>query len=439
MVNVRFFLTVTCLLGILMGYAKPFHKIFDFSSSEKKKYHIPISEITIYGQEGKAYGFDLNTEKHVQVKQEQGQQSLYSPKPFYFSIDVPEGNYTVTIHYRGMLDKDYQSTVRSESRRLHIEHFMVKCNQAISKSFNVHIKDARIDSIKSVRLKKPRENGKLDWDRKLTLEFQGENNIAAIEIKTIEDVTTVFLAGNSTVVNQENEPWASWGQMFPRFFDTNVVIANHAESGLTLGAFLYQNRLEKILSLAKPGDYLFIEFGHNDQKEKGENAGAFKNYSERLRLFVKAFREKGGFPVIVTSTERRHFNEEGELRHTLGDYPKAAKAIAKELDVPLIDLNAMTREFYLVLGVEESKKALVHYPANTFPDQDQPLQDNTHFNTYGAYEIAKMVVQGVKTLKLPLSKYVVDFKKYNPKKPSSPSAWNWLPSINNEVEKPDGN
>ncbi|MBD1427949.1 rhamnogalacturonan acetylesterase [Sphingobacterium arenae] len=435
----RFFLTVTCMLGILTGYAQPFHKIFDFASTEKKNHHIPISETIIYGQEGKTYGFDLNTEKHVQVKQEQGQQSLYSHKPFYFSVDVPEGNYTVTIHYKGMSDRDYHSTVRSESRRLHIEHVKIKYNKAVSKSFNVHIKDARIDSTKSVRLKKPRENRKLDWDHKLTLEFQGENNIAAIEIEAIEDVTTVFLAGNSTVVNQENEPWASWGQMFPRFFDTNVVIANHAESGLTLGSFLYQNRLEKILSVAKPGDYLFIEFGHNDQKEKGENAGAFKNYSERLRLFVQAFREKGGFPVIVTSTERRRFNEEGELRHTLGDYPKAAKAVAKELDVPLIDLNAMTRAFYLALGVVESKKALVHYPANTFPNQDQPLQDNTHFNTYGAYEIAKMVVQGVKDRKLPLRKHIIDFKKYNPHNPSSPSAWNWLPSVNNEVEKPDGN
>ncbi len=435
----RFFLTTACLLIVLFGYPQSMHKIFDFSSSLEGNDIISISNTNSYGQAGKNYGFDFNTENHVQIIQENRLRSLYGNQPFYFSVDVPEGNYKVTLHYKGLHDKSFRSTVRSESRRLHIEHFKVGRNQTVSRSFNVHIKDARIDNKNSVLLKKPREVSKLDWDYKLTLEFQGENNISAIEIQTADDITSIFLAGNSTVVNQENEPWASWGQMFPRFFNTQVVIANYAESGLTLGSFLSQNRLKKILSIAKPGDYLFIEFGHNDQKEKGARAGAFKNYSERLRFFVKKFREKGGFPVIVTSTERRQFDQKGELQHTLGDFPQAAKGVAKELGVPLVDLNAMTRLFYLALGVEGSKKALVHYPANTFPSQDQPLQDNTHFNTYGAYEISKMVVQAVKDLKLPLRKYLVDYKKFDPTKPDSPSKWNWPPSIKNEVEKPDGN
>lgn len=424
-------------LAIIAAYAQPFHKTFDFSSASKNN-SLPVSETTVYGQNGNTYGFDLTTQQNVQFKEEKGKQSLYSNKPFYFSVDVPEGNYKVTVHYKGLSDKNYSSSVRSESRRLQIERFKVGKNKEVSKAFNVNIKDPKISEEKSVRLKHPRETSKLDWDNKLTLEFQEENNILAIEVEKVADVITVFLAGNSTVVNQENEPWASWGQMFPRFFDTHVAIANHAESGLSLGSFLSSNRLDKILAVAKPGDYLFIEFGHNDQKDKGAHAGAFKSYSERLRHFVEAFRGVGGVPVIVTSTARRHFDDDGQLKHTLGDFPKAAKAVAAEMDVPLIDLNAMTREFYLALGVEGSKKALVHYPAHTFPNQTTALSDNTHFNTYGAYEISKMVVQGVKDLKLPLSKHIVDFKKYDPKKPSAPSAWEWPQSMNNEVRKPDG-
>lgn len=433
----RHFILAVCCLVMLTGYSQSFYKIFDFSSTQNDK-STPVSITTVYGQEGKTYGFDLNTQQNVQLKKEKGERTLYSNKPFYFSVGVPEGNYKVTVHYKGLPNKSFTSSVRSESRRLQIEHFTVKKNKDVSKAFNVHIKDSYISEGKSVRLKRPRETSKLDWDKKLTLEFQEENNILAIEVEAVEDVITVFLAGNSTVVNQEREPWASWGQMFPRFFDDQVVIANHAESGLSLGSFLSSKRLDKILSIAKPGDYLFIEFGHNDQKEKGDHAGAFKSYSQRLRHFVDTFRSVGGIPVIVTSTARRHFDDKGQLKYTLGDFPKAARTIAEELEVPLIDLNAMTRKFYLALGEEESKKALVHYPAHTFPNQNSPLADNTHFNTYGAYEISKMVVQGVKTLKLPLSKHIVDFKKYDPQKPSSPSAWNWPLSIHHEVQKPDG-
>ena len=433
----RFSLVMILWTYILAGYGQTFHQIFDFSSEAEGKNTVSISTPVVY-QKDSTYGFDLHSEKHVDWKTLNGQQVLYSDKPFYFSVDVPEGNYTVTIHYRGLPNRSYQSTVRSESRRLQIEHFRVKKNKKVSKSFNVHIKNPKITAGKSVRLKAPREIGKLDWDDKLTLEFHGENSIRAIEIQSIDDAITVFLAGNSTVVNQENEPWASWGQMIPRFFDKQVVIANHAESGLALSSFLSSNRLEKILSIAKPGDYLIIEFGHNDQKEKGENSGAFKNYSERLRLYVNEFRAKGGIPVIVTSTARRSFDNAGNLQYTLGDYPEAARRVAKELDVPLIDLNMMTRAFYLALGVEGSKKALVHYPTNTFPGQANPLADNTHFNTYGAYEIAKMVLQGMQSAKLPLRKHIVDFKKYNPKTPDPVSEWNWPLSVNHEVEKPDG-
>src|SRR5690606_36314344 len=148
----------------------------------------------------------------------------------------------------------------------------VKKNKTVEKSIVINRKDALIRKGEYVRLKKPREPEKLDWDDRLTLEFQHTNNIAYIRLEQVADIPTIFLAGNSTVVNQEHEPWASWGQMIPRFLDAKIAVANHAESGLALSSFLSSKRLDKILSVAKPGDYLFIEFGHNDQKEKGEKA-----------------------------------------------------------------------------------------------------------------------------------------------------------------------
>lgn len=435
---VKFYYIILSLILLLSRetlFAQRIQMEFAFGKPHSK-HAIVLKKAEPYNSGGK-YGFEFGTEQHVDIRQDS--HTLFSNRPFYFSVNVPEGNYKVTIGYKGLRDSVYKSTVRSESRRLQLEQVKVRRNKSAEKSFVVNRKDARIRKGEYVSLKKPRELEKLDWDDKLTLEFQYTNNIAYIRVEQIDDVPTIFLAGNSTVVNQEHEPWASWGQMIPRFFDTHVSVANHAESGLALSSFLSSKRLDKILSIAKPGDYLFIEFGHNDQKEKGEKAGAYNGYTERLRYFVEAFRAVGGTPIILTSTARRAFDANGQLQYTLGDYPDAARKAAQELQVPLIDLNKMTRTFYEALGVEGSKQALVHYAANTFPDQPQPLQDNTHFNTYGAYQIAKMVLQGIKNNKLAIRKHIIDFKSYNPARPDAPEDWEWPWSIKNSDVKPEGN
>jgi lysophospholipase L1-like esterase len=306
-------------------------------------------------------------------------------------------------------------------------------------SFVVNVRRPQISTGGRVSLK-PREVGKLDWDDKLTLEFSDERPcVNSIQIEKTDTPITVYLAGNSTVVDQDEEPWAAWGQMIPCFFGPGVAIANHAESGLTLGSFLNSHRLDKVLSVIKPGDYLFIEFGHNDQKEKGPQDGAYQSYTERLKLFVAKAREHGALPVIVTSTARRSFDADGKSVNTLGDYPEAARQVAKQENVPLIDLNRMTTAFYDALGVEDSKKALVHYPAHTFPGQDQPLADNTHFNPYGAYELAKCIVEGIKSNRLSLSNLLVNMPAFDPAHPDPVESFYWPPSPNQSTRKPDGN
>ena len=133
----------------------------------------------------------------------------------------------------------------------------------------------------------------------------------------------------------------------------------------------------------KKGDWLFIEFGHNDQKQTGPGKGPYDSYTESLKQLITGTREKGGIPVLVTPMHRRRFDEKGQVINTLGDYPDAMRQMAKQEQVPLIDLNAMSKILYEAWGAEQSTRAFVHYPAGTFPGQTEALADNTHFNAYG--------------------------------------------------------
>ncbi|WP_442591180.1 rhamnogalacturonan acetylesterase [Pedobacter sp. AW31-3R] len=398
------------------------HK-FDFGSGRLLKGHVRVLSTDVYSRDS-GYGFDFP--------------GYSSGKAFYFSLALPEGNYRVTVTL-GDTRRSSLNTVKAESRRLMCEKVKTRAGQSVKKTFIVNLKSRIIDSQDTVSLK-TRELTKLDWDDRLTLEFNEGSALRALEISRADDQVTVFLAGNSTVVNQEDEPWASWGQMIPRFFKPGVAIANHAESGLTLGSFLAGKRLKKILQVMKKGDYLFIEFGHNDQKEKGPGDGAYGSYTKRLKFFVDEVRKKGGIPVILSSTTRRSIGEDGLIVNSLGDFPDAARKVAVTEKVALIDLNRMTTEMFNAMGAEGSKNAFVHYPANSYPQQDKALADNTHFNPYGAYEIARCVVSGIKTEGLGIARYLVDdLPAFDPRKPDPLKDWSWPESPKNTSVKPDGN
>ena len=354
------------------------------------------------------------------------------------SVDVPDGNYKVTMKI-GSKKKAGSTTVRGESRRLFIENLPTKKGEIVERTFVINKRNTQISENEYVKVKE-REKSKLNWDDKLSLEFSGDApQIASLTIEKVDNVTTVFLCGNSTVVDQDNEPWASWGQMIPRFFDDQVAFANYAESGESGNTFIAAGRLKKLLTQMKAGDYIFIEFGHNDQKQKGPGKGAYYSFMTSLKTFIDEALLKGANPVLVTPTQRRSFKD-GKIVDTHEDYPEAMKWLAQKENIPLIDLHAMTRTLYEALGVEESKKAFVHYPANTFPNQDRVLEDNTHFNPYGAYQIAKCVVEGIKTLNLPLAKHInTDYTPYNPSEPDAIATFHWVPVKSVEAEKPDGN
>lgn len=416
---------------------------FDFGGSRVENGYIPITENSKFDRKT-GYGFmDISGLKSV----DNGGNALpgdyiTSDKPFYFSVVIPEGNYDIKLNL-GDTKGTSETTVRVENRRLMLNNVKTKEGEILEKTITVHVKDSIIrnhdgEKIGIVKLK-PRERKYLHWDNLLTIEFNDKApKVCSLIIQPNKTAKTIYLTGDSTVVDAQYEPWASWGQMLPYFFvPEKVVIANYAESGETLKAFEDRHRIDKIWKKLRPGDYLFIQFGHNDQKYgNSEKSG----YRKRLKEWIDKAKQWGAIPVLVTSMNRHVFDENNKIVNTLDDFPEAMREVAKEENVFLIDLNAMSKTLFEAMGPENSKKAFVYYPANSYPNQPNALADDTHFNTYGAYELAKCVVKSMVDQKLPLSKFVSkNYKGFDLNKPDAVEKFHWPESIFMESLKPDGN
>jgi lysophospholipase L1-like esterase len=362
------------------------------------------------------FGFDLGTS----VTNVTGG-GVGSSGPFFFSVALPEGNYRVTAMFG---DKSAGTTnyVKAEARRLMLED--VRTNPQSKgliafREFTVNIRTIDYPG-GHVHLKAREETTeKVLWDDKLTLEFNGPRVVLrGLQIVPVTNVTTVFIAGDSTVCDQPLEPWNSWGQMLPRFFNEKVAVANYAESGESIKSSLGAHRFDKIFSLIRPGDFLFVQFGHNDMKDKATNALAV--YKSNLKEIVAKTRAHGATPVLVTSMERKA----GVNGPTLAGYPETVREVAREDGTALIDLNAASLKFYRALG----------------KDIGLAFQDGTHHNNYGSYELAKCVVEGIKENKLALVKNLAaDVKPFDPSKPDDVKNFFMPESPMRDTLKPDGN
>jgi lysophospholipase L1-like esterase len=349
-----------------------------------------------------------------------------SKTPFFFSVDIGEGNFDVTV-VMGDAKGESTTTVKAESRRLMLESVHTAAGKFETRTFTVNVRTPHIAPGQEVKLK-AREKDYLHWDNKLTLEFSDVRPcLCALEIKPAPSAITVYLAGDSTVTDQPREPYNSWGQMLPRFFKQGVAVANHAESGESLKSFTSARRIDKIFSTIKPGDYLFIQFGHNDQKDKSRGAGAYTTYKDSLKSYVARARGAKAIPVLITPVSRRSFGPDEKIANNLGDFPDAVRQLATEENVPLIDLNNISHAFYEAMGPDQSKQAFA--PG-----------DNTHHNNYGSYELAKCVVEGIRSAKLDLAKFIVDdYKPFDPAHPDPLEDFKVPASPKAEAAKPDGN
>lgn len=354
-----------------------------------------------------------------------------------FSVAVPEGNFRVTLAL-GDPAAAGDTTIKAESRRLMIESLKTAPD---TRAEVVCVVNVRHDRIPPPERNAPggdrvvlndREIGAFHWDNKLTLEFVGPRPVVrAVRIEPV-DVPTVFLIGDSTVTDQRREPSASWGQMLPRFFGPGVAVANHAESGETLKSFISGLRLAKVLSQMKAGDWLFIQFGHNDSKKQWPQTyvEAHTTYTAYLRAIIAEARLRGARPVLVTSMQRRNFDAQGRVVNSHGDYPTAVRALAAAEGVALIDLEAMSRTFYETLGPVRAELA--------FGDGGR---DKTHHNNYGAYVLAQCVVQGIHDAGLDLARHIVeDVRRFDPAAPAAPESFVLAPSPGPvATERPRGN
>lgn len=373
------------------------------------------------------FGFDLEASPAISSG------VCSSEKAFFVSVKEPERNYRITVELGGA--QASTTTIKAESRRLMWQDVSVGAGKKAKRSFVVNVRTPAVSGNERVRLK-PREIGSLDWDDKLTLEFAGDH--PALRSLTIEPVAvpTIYLAGDSTVVDQADAPWSAWGQVLPSFFNEKIAVANEAESGETIHSFVTENRWDKIMSTMHSGDWLMIQFAHNDQKP-GRGFVPISQYQDLLRHYIALARAKGAHPLLVTSMNRRNFNAGGRINLTLGGYPDAMRAVAKQERVPLIDLNAMSKVLFEAMGPDGTLKAFVHYPAHTFPNQPEPLADNTHFNSYGSIELAKCIVQSIRDQKLPLARYLRrGIPAFNPAHPDPPTIWNDRPDPFVSAQKP---
>lgn len=339
----------------------------------------------------------------------------------HFTVRLPhEGNWRVTV----IAGSDFAATdmaIKAELRRLMVERITAPRGGSTRVSFVVNTRTPVIPAIGDikageVRLKAPRESVQeaWAWDDALTLEFVGAAPaVRRIEIEPAE-VPALFLIGDSTVCDQSKEPYNSWGQMLTRFFQPTVAIANHGESGETYRDSIGRRRLDKILSAMRPGDWLLMQFGHNDQKQIATgNGGPFTTYKAEIKRHVDGVRARGGVPVIVSPMERRGFDEAGRVLGSLADYAEASKQAAQELGVAFIDLNAMSKELYAALGREKSALAFAAPGGRV---------DNTHHNNFGSYQLAQCIAQAIRAQNLPIAEFLSpEFKGFDPARPDDPA------------------
>ncbi|MDG2528147.1 rhamnogalacturonan acetylesterase [Caulobacter endophyticus] len=346
--------------------------------------------------------------------------------PFLFSADVPiEGNYRVTVTLGG--DQASETTVKAELRRLMLERVAVPAGGSETRSLIVNVRTPDYLGGK-VKLKSPREvvQEARAWDRRITLEFDGVPAVRALKIEPVS-VPTVYILGDSTVADQSGEPYASWGQMLPRFFKPTVAVANHAESGESTFSAKGAGRFEKILSLIRTGDYFLVQFGHNDQKSKDPEAE--QKYKAILIDWAEQVKAKGATPVIVTSMYRNRFKG-GEVVDTAGAYPQLARDAAKDSGALLIDLHAQSRVLYETLGADGTRALFMH-------NADYSQKDGTHHGPYGAYELAKIVAQGLRDAKAPIAAEL-DLPRYSPKKPLKEAEFKVPASVTVADDRPLG-
>lgn len=301
--------------------------------------------------------------------------------PAYFRLDVPrEGNYTADLTL-SCPDRKTEATVFSERRRCVLWHAQAGKDGLLQLSFTANVCEII-----------PRGKKAAYRDGALDFTLQGAR-LRELRVRKAPEAPTVFLLGDSTVTDQPADLpydprgcYCGWGQMLPAFFKEGAAVSNHAHSGLTTASFRNEGHWEIVSRALRPGDFVLLQFGHNDQK--CEDLAARGGYAENLRRYVDEIRRRGAAPILVTPVSRSIWDLPGGGFHDLlKDWAEACRAVAEETKTPLLDLHAASIRFFLSQGEKASRRFF--HPG-----------DRTHFNDYGGYLMASFAARGLQSTPL---------------------------------------
>lgn len=227
----------------------------------------------------------------------------------------------------------------------------------------------------------------------------------------------VYLIGDSTIADKvlRTFPETGWGTPFKTFFDSSVVVDNRAKNGRSTRSFLAENLWQPIADALQEGDYVFIQFGHNDEaKEKTDRYTTPEEYKKNLHKFISETRSKKANPVLLTPVTRRKFDKEGKIMETHAEYSKLVREVAKEANVPFIDLDEKSRGMLQQFGEENSKLLFLQLAPGEHPNYPEGKNDNTHFSELGARKVAQIVLAEIVALRLELADRIVNHKTKTP-------------------------
>lgn len=219
----------------------------------------------------------------------------------------------------------------------------------------------------------------------------------------------VYLIGDSTMSVKQisNYPETGWGMPFAYFFDESVTVDNRAQNGRSTKSFMTEGRWKSVTDSLKAGDYVFIQFGHNDEVKIKKTYTTEEEFKNNLGKYVSESLKAGAFPVLITPVARRSFDAAGKVLETHQVYSEIVRTVAREMNVPLIDLDKRSMLLLQTMGVENSNVLFNKLVPGQHPNYPKGVDDNTHFNEYGARRMAELVLSELKKLNLELANRIV--------------------------------
>jgi len=318
------------------------------------------------------------------------------PKDATFNVDLPNGDYTVSL-IAGDSAGDTEIGIKVESIQK-VQQTSKTPGKYLEMSFDIALVDGQMNLVFSGT--KPNINA-------LVITKQPD--------RPANELPTVYIAGDSTVQTYDPYwiPQAGWGQMIPDFFSEEVTFKNHAIGGRSSKSFIVEGRLDEVLRKIQPGDYFLIQFGHNDATiSVPDRYASPADYKVYLKTYVNGARQRGATPILVTPMGRRDYNAASEkFNVSFPEYVQAMKEVASELDVDLVDLSALSVAYYNSIGFAATRSVFLHLDAGIYGAFPNGSTDDTHFQEYGAIQMARLLAKGIGELNIPLSSFVQDIKQ----------------------------